>query len=513
MYDLNDDFIIKKPDFFDEKGKLYPEYRGEFVPQASEIDLDGIEKRVVSLPAPCGIYSQIIGLENDRVMWVSYQSHSSRVGFGDAGMGEMGSDDEDDEHNGRLTVLNLKTLRGKPLEVDGSVHTVELSCNGSYMAVLAEDEEPGCEAEYMLFVSRAGEAPGSAAAEDSEDEDSGPEFGPMTGAVDIDGRVVVLAHPASEWPQLLHEAWRAVRDNYAEPGMGGVDWAAVRERWAAVLPRAGTRVEVADILSEMVADLSKSHTYEDTGDEGPRGERKADLAPGCLGADFAWDASSAGYRCVHVVEGDRWDPVRGGPLGKPGVNVQVGDVLVAVNGQALTEAMPPARALLGCGGQEVALTWRQSGGTASASGVDGVTEALSTLFLNDSGAVAAAVGAGSPARGGAAAAVATLGGPSASKKKKKKGGGGGGAPQSTTTPYNGGVLRQVTVRALMSDRYARYVDGVASRRRTIHSQTDGRIGYCHIPDCERKCATQSSPQPGYQRDLCERLLSNATAQG
>jgi tricorn protease len=29
------------------------------------------------------------------------------------------------------------------------------------------------------------------------------------------------------------------------------------------------------------------------------------------------------------------------------------------------------------------------------------------------------------------------------------------------------------------------VDGVASRRRTIHNQTDGRVGYCHIPDCER----------------------------
>jgi hypothetical protein len=141
------------------------------------------------------------------------------------------------------------------------------------------------------------------------------------------------------------------------------------------------------------------------------------------------------------------------------VNVEVGDVLVAVNGVALTEAMPPARALLGCGGQEVALTWRK--GASAASGVDGVTEALSALFLHDDGAVAAAVGVRSPARGGGAAAVATLGG-SSKKKKKKKGGGGGGAPERAATPESGGVLRRVTVRALMSDRCKVHTQSVAA---------------------------------------------------
>ena len=56
--------------------------------------------------------------------------------------------------------------------------------------------------------------------------------------MDLDDRVVVQARPALEWPQLFNEAWRAVRDGYAEPSMGGVDWAAVREKYAALLPLA-----------------------------------------------------------------------------------------------------------------------------------------------------------------------------------------------------------------------------------------------------------------------------------
>ena len=67
-------------EFFDENGKLYPELRGKFVPKPQDIDLEGISQRVVSLPVPTGIYDRIVGLDGDRVMFVSCQSRSRRVG-------------------------------------------------------------------------------------------------------------------------------------------------------------------------------------------------------------------------------------------------------------------------------------------------------------------------------------------------------------------------------------------------------------------------------------------------
>ena len=257
--------------------------------------------------------------------------------------------------------------------------------------------------------------------------------------------------------------------------MGGVDWPMVRSRYAALLPRASTRAEVSDILQEMLAELGKSHVSESPAESGPR--PAPELMPGCLGADFAWDAAALGYRCTHIVCGDRWDAVRGGALAKPGVNVSVGDVLCRINGIALTESTPPAKALLGCAGQEIALAWRV--GVDAQSSVDEIAGAMAALFLNDKHSTAAASaqresGAGTPAPEQSS---------SAKKKKKKKGGGARDEPPQQ--PQAGAREHCVTVRALAGDRYARYVDEVACRRMHVHSSSEGRIGYIHLPDCER----------------------------
>ena len=55
----------------------YPEYRGRFVPKPQAIDLEGIANRVVSLPADRYL-RQIVGLDGDRVMWVSCQLVTAR---------------------------------------------------------------------------------------------------------------------------------------------------------------------------------------------------------------------------------------------------------------------------------------------------------------------------------------------------------------------------------------------------------------------------------------------------
>ena len=53
--------------------------------------------------------------------------------------------------------------------------------------------------------------------------------------------VVVELDPREEWAQIFHEGWRYMRDFYWDPGMGGLDWAAERDRYAALLPRLASR--------------------------------------------------------------------------------------------------------------------------------------------------------------------------------------------------------------------------------------------------------------------------------
>jgi tricorn protease len=48
--------------------------------------------------------------------------------------------------------------------------------------------------------------------------------------------------------------------------MSGVDWPAMRERYAPLLPRVATRGELSDLIWELQGELGTSHAYEMGGD-------------------------------------------------------------------------------------------------------------------------------------------------------------------------------------------------------------------------------------------------------
>jgi len=52
----------------------------------------------------------------------------------------------------------------------------------------------------------------------------------------------------------------------------------------------------------------------------------------------------------------------------------------------------------------------------------------------------------------------------------------------TVADADGGATRTVTVKALRTERPARYRDWVGARQRRVHDETDGKVGYIHIPD-------------------------------
>ena len=239
----------------------------------------------------------------------------------------------------------------------------------------------------------------------------------VTGWLDLD-RVKVSVEPHREWQQMFKEAWRLQRDQFWTADMSRVNWQAVFDRYFPLVDRVGSRQEFSDLMWEMQGELGTSHAYEMGGDYRPH----PSYPLGSLGATLRWSEEAQGYETLDWVVGDVWEPGVHSPLAEPGVDVQPGDVLIAVNGQPLSRSVTPAALLVNLADQEVRLTFR------ARPAPEGATEP---------------------------------------------------APDA---PADGARVRHVTVRALATETPARYRAWVNHNRARVQAQSEGRLGYLHIPD-------------------------------
>lgn len=143
------------------------------------------------------------------------------------------------------------------------------------------------------------------------------------------GQLMALVDPRREWMQMFDEAWRLERDFYYDPGMGGLDWKAVGERYRQLVPFVAHRADLNYILGELLGELSTSHAYVGGGEMPP----VARVGTGLLGVDWALDAASGLYRFEKIYRGRDWNSPVAAPLGEPGINVREGDLLLEVNGR------------------------------------------------------------------------------------------------------------------------------------------------------------------------------------
>jgi tricorn protease len=139
----------------------------------------------------------------------------------------------------------------------------------------------------------------------------------------------IYVEPRSEWRQMFEEFWRIERDFFYDPGMHGADWPAVRARYRPWLDHAGHRDDLNYLIAQMMGEMVVGHNFVGGGDL-PRVDT---VAVGLLGADFQVDGGV--YRFRRVYSGLNWNPDLRAPLTEPGVNVNAGDYLLAVNGRPL----------------------------------------------------------------------------------------------------------------------------------------------------------------------------------
>lgn len=167
--------------------------------------------------------------------------------------------------------------------------------------------------------------------------------------------------PRAEWRQQFLDAWRLHRDFAYDPELRRVDWDAVREKYLPLVDRIGHRSELNDLLGQMAAEIGILHSQVRSGDL-PTDEESGE--DGSIGAVLV--SHARGLEIVQIYQGEEGLIGQLGPLLKPGVDVQVGDVLSAVDGRSVASHGDLARALSHKAGQEVRLDLLRDGRMVSA---------------------------------------------------------------------------------------------------------------------------------------------------
>ena len=76
-------------------------------------------------------------------------------------------------------------------------------------------------------------------------------------------------------------------------------------------------------------------------------------------ADIAWDSRLSAWRITRLPQGDTWSPGGRSPLAAPGLGIQEGDLITAIDGKALDRKTSPAAALVHRARSDVAVTVRR----------------------------------------------------------------------------------------------------------------------------------------------------------
>lgn len=298
----------------DTASPLAPVDEEEYVPPGKEkkeeekgaIDFEGMGSRAVKLPVGAGNFGRVTAA-NGKVVYLRFPA------AGSAG----------DNPGGSLQYFDFGDKREKT--VMQNVSDYDLSADGSKIIYRSGDT-------YGIVNLSEGSKPGD-------------------GQLALSGLKASI-DPREEWGQIFADAWRIERDFFYDPGMHGVDWNAVRARYEKLLPFITDREDLNYVIGEMVGELNSSHTYVGGGDV----DDEEILPFGLPGAEFELEAGSKVYKIKKIYTGGKLNPDAYSPLGQPGLGVEEGDYIIAVNGRKPDVTKDPWEAFAAPTGDVVTLT-------------------------------------------------------------------------------------------------------------------------------------------------------------
>ena len=274
----------------------------EAPPKPVRIDFDKLIQRTVPLPIPARPIQTLAAGKAG----VIYLVEPGRNVPGGPGGG------------GTLSKFELKTRKIEKL-ADG-VTGFDLSANGEKM---------------LLRIVRGGE--GGAPSPAGQGNAPPPEYVIASASAPLKSGegvlhladVEVKVDPIAEWKQMYHEVWRIERSYFYDPNLHGVNSADSEKEFEKYLDSLASRADLNYIFHEMLGEITSGHLRGGGGNI-PEAKR---VPGGLLGADY--EIVNGRYRFKKIYTGESWNPQLRAPLVQPGINVSVGDYLVAINGQDL----------------------------------------------------------------------------------------------------------------------------------------------------------------------------------
>jgi len=157
--------------------------------------------------------------------------------------------------------------------------------------------------------------------------------------------------PKAEWQQIYRDAVRLIRDWFYDENLHGYDLDALARKYQPMVDSLRSRADLDYILGELGGELVAGHYYVNSGDQVsvPRRDN------GLLGIEIEADPSGY-YKISHILAGENWAQGFRSPLRDVGVDAEVGDFVIAIDGEEVRTDQNFYAALEHKGGRVVTLT-------------------------------------------------------------------------------------------------------------------------------------------------------------
>lgn len=245
-------------------------------PKLLKIDWTGIQNRMLALPIEHGVYSNLKSVKVGELYYLSSSFHSQE------------------------SQLNKFTFEKRKSEELLPLNYYEIATGGEKMFYNSGGS---------WFVADLGKK---------------AEEGPLN----LDA-ITIKINPKEEWNNIFNEAWRVNRDYFYDPGMHGVDWNAMKTKYQPLIAAANTKDDLYRVMQWMFSELAVGHHRFDTDGDSFNSPKK--IAGGLLGADYKVNNNK--YQITKIYGGLNWTPELRSPLTEPGITINVGDYIIAVNGK------------------------------------------------------------------------------------------------------------------------------------------------------------------------------------
>jgi len=276
-----------------EKPAAEPKPPAKKEPEPVRIDLEGIDQRIIALPIPSLNFLALRAGKANTLYIIEAPPTGPGGPSGPPGL-----------------VLHKYDLEKRKLDkaMDG-ITGFEVSANGEKALIRRGPA-------WMIVATATLGAP------------AGPGGPPGTQMLKT-SEMEVRIDPKVEWRQMYNEVWRGERDFFYDTNAHGLNIEEAKKKYAPYLEAVAHRNDLNYLFTEMLNQLTVGHMFIFGGDiPNPK------FVPGgLLGCDYTTE--NGRYRFSRIYNGENWNPNLRAPLTQPGVNVKVGDYLLAVNGRDL----------------------------------------------------------------------------------------------------------------------------------------------------------------------------------